>query len=154
MKKNVHRPGLIVRLFIIIYDLLLLGGVLFASYAGIFAIFLLFPESISKTELAKNFQFALLILIAYFFYGWFWVNGGQTLGMKAWHLYLVDDAGKFLTWRMASIRFFTTIISIACLGMGFAWILVSRKNLTWHDIASKSQIIKQKPIKKNKGKQA
>jgi len=70
--------------------------------------------------------------------------------MRAWHLYLVDEGGKFINWKTARIRFLVAIISWACLGMGFAWILVNRKNLAWHDIASKTQIVKYNPVNNNK----
>lgn len=152
MKKNTYRTGIILRLAVITYDLLLLAGVLFASYAVIFSIFLLLPENIQESSITKNFQFLLLVFLAYLFYGWFWVKGGQTLGMKAWHLYLIDENGKFLTWKAAFIRFVVAIISTACLGMGFTWILVNRKKKTWHDLASKSQLIKYKPQKNQNNK--
>ena len=144
MKKEISRPGLIKRLAVIIYDGLLLAGLLFASFALIFAVFLIFPEGFNNHPAVKYFKFSLLIGVAFIYYGWFWVKGGQTLGMKAWHLYLVDEDGKYITWKTAAIRFATAIISWACLGLGFAWVLLSRKNLAWHDIASKTQIVRYK----------
>jgi len=150
MKNNIERPGLIVRLMVVIYDLLLLCGVLFASYALIFALFLVLPDSINQLTIIKLFKFCLLVLLAFLFYAWFWVNGGQTLGMKAWHLYLVDENGKFLNWQACGIRFTTAALSWAICGLGFIWILFNRKKLTWHDIASNSQIVKSKPEKKVK----
>jgi len=65
--------------------------------------------------------------------------------MRAWHLYLIDENGKFIDWKTARIRFLVAILSWACAGMGFAWILVNRKNLAWHDIATKTQIVKHQP---------
>ena len=148
MKKEISRPGLIKRLAVIIYDGMLLAGLLFAAFALIFAIFLIFPEAVNSNPAIKLFKFSLLIVVAFFFYGWFWVNGGQTLGMKAWHLYLVNDDGKYITWKTAAIRFQMAIISWAFIGLGFAWILVSKKKLAWHDIATKTQIVRYKVVTK------
>ncbi len=160
MKKEISRTGLIKRLAVIIYDALLLAGVLFFSLVLIFGIPLyIFKSSVNQETLdaypsLKLFLSGLLIVVALviacIFYSWFWVKGGQTLGMKAWHLYLVNDEGKYITWKFAAIRFFVAIASWACLGLGFAWILVNRKNLAWHDIASKTQIIRYKMVQTKK----
>ena len=157
MKKEVTRPGLIKRLSVVIYDGLLLAGVLFFCLVITFGIGLYLFKVINGAGIQEYPQFKALIsalviivalILAYFFYGWFWTKGGQTLGMRAWHLYLIDEDGKFVSWKTARIRFLVAIFSWACLGMGFAWILVNRKNLTWHDIASKTQIVKYKIITK------
>ncbi|OOG23838.1 hypothetical protein B1C78_09910 [Thioalkalivibrio denitrificans] len=45
-------------------------------------------------------------LVAFGFLGWCWTRQrGQTLGMQAWKIRLVDMAGKQVTWRQAGIRF-------------------------------------------------
>ena len=156
MNKKITRPGLIKRLAVIIYDGLLLAGVLFFCLAITFGISLYLFKLINGSGIQEYPKFkaavsALVILVALilanFFYGWFWTKGGQTLGMRAWHLYLVDEEGKFINWKTARIRFLFAIASWACFGMGFAWILVNRKNLAWHDLASKTQIVKYKPVK-------
>lgn len=146
----INRPGLLLRLLVIIYDALLLAGVLFASYALLFAITLLLPDNIADSRWIKHVQFASLLFVSFLFYGWFWVNGGQTLGMKAWHLFLIKEDGKFISWRQAGIRYLSALLSWAALGMGFAWIWVNRDKKTWHDWLSKSQIVKHKVAKQPK----
>ncbi len=162
MKKEISRPGLIKRLAVIIYDALLLAGVLFFSLAIIFGIPLyIFKSAVNQDTLdafpaLKLLMSGLLILvallIAFIFYGWFWVKGGQTLGMKAWHLYLVNDEGKYITWKVAAIRFITALVSWACAGVGFAWILLNRKKLAWHDMASNTQIVRYRIVKTKEDK--
>jgi uncharacterized RDD family membrane protein YckC len=39
-------------------------------------------------HLASPFFRTYLLLVCFFFYGGFWVHGGQTLGMRAWRLRL------------------------------------------------------------------
>ena len=140
----ISRPGLLLRLIIITYDGLLLAGVLFATYAIIFALCLLLPEFIRSSIWLKQTQFASLVLVSFLFYGWFWVNGGQTLGMRAWHLFLIKEDGKFINWKQALIRYCSAILSWLCVGLGFAFILLNRDKKTWHDILSKSSIVKHK----------
>ena len=154
MKKEILRPGLIKRIAVIIYDGLLLSGVLFFCLVLTFGISLYLLKVTTGLNIHEHPQLKIAVsaavviialLIAYCFYGWFWTKGGQTLGMRAFHLYLIDENGKFINWQIARKRFTFSLLSWACCGMGFAWILVNRKNLTWHDMATKTQIIKHKP---------
>ncbi|HKY90063.1 MAG TPA: RDD family protein [Nevskiaceae bacterium] len=39
------------------------------------------------------------------FFGWFWVRGGQTLGMRAWRLQLRRLDGAGLRWTLVPLRF-------------------------------------------------
>lgn len=39
------------------------------------------------------------------FFGWFWVHGGQTLGMYAWKLRVRRLDGLPLRWPVAAVRF-------------------------------------------------
>ncbi|MGH1542477.1 MAG: RDD family protein [Arenicella sp.] len=141
------KPGLFIRLLVIIYDGLLLAGVIFASYAILFSLSLLLPENINEMQLIKTIKFIILLLVSFVFYGWFWVNGGQTLGMRAWHLYLVNEHGKFISWRQAAIRYLCAALSWATVGLGFSWILISKDKSAWHDTISDSFIVKHKPAK-------
>lgn len=135
-------PGLFKRLLVITYDGLLLAGVLFASYALLFLLTAWLPAEIQQLGVIKAAKFLYLLAVSFAFYGWFWVHGGQTLGMKAWNLYLINEDGKFISWRQSLIRYFSALLSWVVLGLGFAWILLSRSNLAWHDTLSGSRIVK------------
>lgn len=47
----------------------------------------------------------LLVPIACFFFSWFWIKSGQTLGMQAWKIKLVNETGGSPTLRASVIRF-------------------------------------------------
>ncbi len=76
------------------------------------------------------------------FYTWFWTHGGQTLGMKTWKIRLVTSEGKAITRRQALTRILASIPSIACLGIGYIWVLLDRKRSTWHDHLSHTRVVK------------
>lgn len=82
----------------------------------------------------------LAISAAYFVVSW--SRGGQTIGMRAWRLRLVANEGGALPWPRALLRFFVALVSFAALGFGFLWCLTDRQR-TWHDIASKSRLVRQ-----------
>jgi uncharacterized RDD family membrane protein YckC len=80
----------------------------------------------------------LAVSAAYFVVSW--ARGGQTIGMRAWRLRVVDADGNALPWPRALLRFAVACISLAALGAGFAWCLVDREKRAWHDIAARSAI--------------
>ncbi len=71
----------------------------------------------------------------------FWLNGGQTLGMQAWRIKLVDLQGHPLTAGKALLRCCGALVSAACLGLGYWWCLVDRNKRYWHDYLSGTELI-------------
>lgn len=125
------------RLFgILLYDSLLLISALLVA-AGL-AVALNGGEAIG----AQNPFFFLYILgVAFVFYGWFWTHGGQTLGMRAWQVYLISGNQTGITWQQAGLRFAVAIFSWLPLGLGFWWQWLSPDKLSWHDIASGTELV-------------
>ncbi|MGD0960170.1 MAG: RDD family protein [Methylomonas sp.] len=131
-------PGFRRRLAAICYDALLLAAVLFLAAA------LILPFNAGQAVSAENsFHILLyrsyLLLVCFIYYGWFWVNGGQTPGLRAWSLKVATFDGRPLSWRQAFLRFATAVLSWACLGAGFLWSLFDKHGLCWHDYLSKTR---------------
>jgi len=82
----------------------------------------------------------LVVTAAYFVVSW--SRGGQTIGMRAWRLRVVADEGGRLTWSRAGVRFATALLSLGALGAGFFWSLIDRRHRCWHDIASRSTLVR------------
>jgi len=125
------------RLMAMIYDSLLLLALWFLA-----AIPLLWlpPESRSVPWVRPAIQI-YFSLVAFGFFGGFWVHGGQTLGMRAWRLQLVADGDSGIGWARALVRLLAAMLSWLCLGLGFLWILVDRRGMAWHDRLSRTRII-------------
>ena len=81
---NAPRPAsLSRRLAALFYDSLLLLAVYFIATA------ILLPLTGGEAIEANNpLLTSYLLFISFFFYAWFWVHGGQTLGMRSWRLQL------------------------------------------------------------------
>jgi uncharacterized RDD family membrane protein YckC len=47
------------------------------------------------------------------FFGWFWTHGGQTLGMRAWHLRVIRTDGAPLRWPIAALRYAMLLLTWA-----------------------------------------
>jgi uncharacterized RDD family membrane protein YckC len=120
----------------VIYDSLLLLAVLF------FATALALPFNAGDAFSTDQYIFsAYLLVVSFVFYGWFWTHGGQTLGLKSWKIKLCSRDGGSVSWQQVSIRFFAAILSWACFGFGFLWVLFDKNRLSWHDRISKTRLV-------------
>jgi len=125
---TIVRPRLWRHLIVIVYDLLLLFGCLF--FATLFIVALNGGESIPS---GNPFFILYLVFVSLFFYGWFWRHGGQTLGMRAWHVSLISLTGKPLTLKQIILRFFGSLFSWLPLGIGVWWAYLSHSHQSWSD---------------------
>lgn len=97
------------RLAAIVYDSLLLTAVLLVA-TGLalgLAVAILGSESVKHhSPLPGNpFFSTYLLLVCFFFYGGFWIHGGQTLGMRAWRLRVQRLDGRGIGWWQVLLRF-------------------------------------------------
>jgi uncharacterized RDD family membrane protein YckC len=128
------------RLFAGAYDLLPLIGLWFV--AGVLALAVtggaLDPHRLAHKLLVQALVLALSA--AYFVVSW--TRGGQTIGMRAWRLRVVQADGSALgAWR-ALLRFFVALVSLAVLGLGYWWVLFDREKRAWHDIAATTAMVR------------
>lgn len=132
-----YKPaGLLVRLVAMFYDaLLLLSALLIAT-----AIALVVTKGSLHTH--NPFFRTTLFLICFSFYAWFWLHGGQTLGMRAWKLRLQNKDGRPITIWQALLRFLVAIPSLAFAGLGFLWMLIDKDKMTLYDRFSESVIVR------------
>jgi uncharacterized RDD family membrane protein YckC len=129
-------PGFLRRLAAQVYDLLLLIALLFLATA------LLLPFTAGEAVSAQQtFIYRIyLAVISFFFYGWFWTHGGQTLGLRAWKIKVLTFDQKPISWNQALLRFITAVVSCGFFGLGFLWILVDKNRRSWHDHLSKTAL--------------
>ncbi len=128
--------GLLRRLAAMFYDSLLLLSVLFLATA----------LALLVTRGTLDYQHPLfrgyLFVLCFLFFTWFWMHGGQTLGMRTWKLRLQRlDGGPVTLWQSV-LRFLGAIPCWALLGLGYLWMLVDRDKLAVHDRLSKTTIVR------------
>tara|TARA_B110000008_G_C16620809_1_gene424403 strand:- start:286 stop:627 length:342 start_codon:yes stop_codon:yes gene_type:complete len=80
-----------------------------------------------------------LLFIVVLYYSWFWIKHNQTLGMKAWKTYLVNDN------QDSEIKFSQTILRIVVSILG-GHILLLFNSRSLHDIISKTRIMKKEKL--------
>ena len=151
-------PSLFRRLAAILYDSFLVLACLFTT--GIILIILRIliegADAIQQGEAALGGHWQLptfitMIIVTCHFFAYFWVKNGQTLGMQAWRLSLVNNEDNKIGWKQAYIRTAAAMLSVSCVGFGYLWVLVDKDNLSWHDKLSNSHLkLLAKTSKKNK----
>jgi uncharacterized RDD family membrane protein YckC len=132
-------PGFLRRLAALCYDLLLLAAVLF-----VVTLVVLFARGGREVSPGTWWFELTLVAVSAVFFIWFWTHGGQTLGMRAWQLRVVDRHGRPIGLKRAIGRYFAAVVSALPAGMGFWWSLVDREKLCWHDRWSGTKLVRRR----------
>jgi uncharacterized RDD family membrane protein YckC len=128
--------GLWRRLAALLYDTLLLLAIWFVATA----VFLPLTGG-EAIEPNNPFLTTYLLFVSFFFYGWFWRHGGQTLGMRSWRLQLQNMRAGPISWLQCLLRFIVALPAGLLFGLGYLWMLVDKRKLTWHDRYSETRIV-------------
>ena len=128
------------RLAAAVYDLFPLAA-LWMLTAGLFL--LASHDDVDAAHPPLAYRFALQLALLAVSMGYFavsWCRGGQTIGMRAWRLRVVDENGAAVSWHQALLRFAVAIVSLGALGLGFLWCLVDRDRRSWHDLVAGTRV--------------
>ena len=134
-----YSAGLFRRLAALVYDSLVVTAILILTTAIVMTIVVVFMGETAITEqniLIENpLYFFSLLATWFYYYAWCWRTGGQTLGMKAWRLKLVSNDNLTISYKNAFIRFISSLLGLANLGV----LLPSKRG--WQDRLSHTDIM-------------
>lgn len=137
-----QKPSIFRRLGALLYDVVLLIGVLMLANALI-----VIPYGVITGHQVYDSFVPLLLMRLYLvavigaFYIYFWTHGGQTLGMRAWRIRVIaEDGGELCTGR-AFERFMWSVVSFVPAGIGLWMSLFNRDGLALHDRRSHSRVV-------------
>ena len=129
--------NLIRRLLIISYDGAIVVAILIL--ATMLAMLLGLGD---RTALKDPFFTTYLLFVWYFYLALCWKRGGMTIGMKVWRVRIEDTQGRCPGWGKSALRFVISFASAATLGLGFIWSLFEPSKRTWHDIISRTRLVR------------
>lgn len=136
IRRGAAFPYLLRRLASIVYDLLAVSAVLLIATVPV----VLLAQEKLHTQSGRCLFQAYLLVVMFLFFGWFWVHGGQTLGLRAWRLQLTNTQGGSVSWKQAALRFCTALLSWLPVGLGYWWTLIDRDGCAWHDRLSATRL--------------
>jgi len=143
------KPGVLRILAAIFYDIWLIAALwLLGTTVDTFVRQAINVNVTEGTHLPLQAWFLLSPLL---FFGWFWTHGGQSLGMRAWRIRVVDKNGEPINWRQSVTRYFAAALSWGALGLGFLWVLFDRDHCSWHDRLSSTYLVMTEKRKKPNG---
>lgn len=120
------------RLGAVLYDLIAVIAVLFFTTLPIV---IALEQDIAP---GNPFYFCFQLTCAFFYFGFCWTRGGQTLGMAAWKISLVGSKQqRKVTTPAALIRF---LVAVSTLGLALLSALLRRDRLAWHDRISHTHL--------------
>lgn len=82
-----------------------------------------------------------LIIMTGLLLTWCWHRGGQTVGMLAWKLKLVDNQNELISWKRALYRYILALFSFSLCGLGFVWCFIDKDRQSLHDKIANTKII-------------
>lgn len=132
------------RLFAIIYDTLIFMAVAMAYGAAVTAVQVALngaPEPGTRAEMGLlGFIGLVVLLIA--MCSFFWRHrGGQTLGMKAWRLRIIDNNGAAPNWGQCIARCLLGPLMLGLAGVGYWYSLLDKESRCIHDILSGTRMV-------------
>ena len=133
----VRRPSILRRLASMLYESLLLLGVLAALLVLPHVLLGAFAHRLAAPVVLQTHGF--IVLLIYFL--WFWSNGGQTLAMKTWRIRLVTHDGQAVRPAQALVRYLLCWPSVILGGAGILWALFDRDQLFLHDRLAGTQLV-------------
>ena len=136
--------GLLRRLGAMLYDTLLVLPLIMAAVALIMGLRTLLLGSPAEHELVRldaNLVRLVALATVITFFCLFWRKKGQTLGMQAWRIKLVDYSGNVPGAGRGVVRCLGALFSALCLGLGYLWCLIDRNHRYWHDYLSRTELI-------------
>lgn len=127
------------RLAAMVYDGLILIALYIMAGFALVAVIKATNNDQFPGQLPAAVNLSLMFIIAFFYYSDSWQRrNGQTVGMKAWGLKLVNDNQGPLQLSQCMLRVGIGFFSLVVCGLGFFWALIDKKQRSWHDIASVS----------------
>jgi uncharacterized RDD family membrane protein YckC len=109
-------------------------------------------DAVALDPFYKNVLFSAMLVSAWVFFGWFWTHSGQTLGMQAWRIRVVQNDGTAITAAQSSIRFTLAIVSFVALGLGYFYILINPDKAAMHDKLSGTRMVRVALMEDQSGK--
>lgn len=135
-----------------LYDtMLVIGCIMVVGFIAV-AIngFAAIPAHSWKSWLLSSFM--LLTWAGFFVF--FWSRQGQTLGMRAWRLVVINQQGKVPSFSRASLRWLCAAVLLAPLGLGLWWRWFDHERRSLYDRLSGTRVVclKTNPYQQNRRK--
>lgn len=140
-EKNYPTASLTRRLAALMYDSLVIIALYILSGFVLVGAFKLLTQQFPEDTLPNAVYYSLLFCVCFFYYNASWRRGGQTIGMKAWRIKLINEENHHIKLTQSMLRTGIGFFSLMICGAGFWWALIDKKSRSWHDMASLTRVV-------------
>ena len=130
--EQLQPAGLLKRLMALVYDVFLIFAIWTVTLLVWGHLVPAPPLDGEQPIVLRNLLLVILVVEMWGFYAWFWMRGGQTLGMRAWRLQVQDYRGGSVKLWQTVVRFLGACVSWALFGAGYLVVLIA-PHQTLHD---------------------
>jgi uncharacterized RDD family membrane protein YckC len=138
---SLPRASLLRRLAALLYDMFLVLSIWFlCEYVLMFTYGLFAPNTselidgqVYTPPLLSALTFVMMVSTAVYFYVWFWVRSGQTLGMIAWRIRSVSVHNCPMSLKQALIRYALAWPAFWCFGLGYLYMYANKDRDAMHE---------------------
>ncbi len=90
---------------------------------------------------------AVMLVLHFLYYGYFWSRDGNSLGMKAFEIKVVRRSpDKKISFIRAGLRgTLGYYISGIVFGLGYLWAAFNRRKAAWHDLLFDTAVVREFP---------
>ena len=131
-------------LAIIIYDFIIVIGVLLLAISLLFLLLLACDVATPSPDNLWFRGYLFFVIFSYYHLCWSYDNKGQTIGMKAWSVVLENQNSHPVAQKISLTQTFLRIvggwISFLAFGLGHACLYFNKENKTLPDYLSNSQL--------------
>ena len=128
------------RLAALFYDLLVLVALWMIAAA---LVLLAFHGDVDVANQPRMYHLTLqgvLLALSAIYFVVSWSHGGQTIGMRAWKVRIIDADGRSPSVQRSLARFALALVSLIA-GFGFICCLFDAERRAWHDVIAKTKMV-------------
>lgn len=117
-------------------------SLLVVSLWGIVTFLIIYPMGGAPSPEQSRYIILPAVLVSNgLFYIWFWLHGGQTLGMRAWRIKATAFDGSAMSRNQAIARYALSVLGFVFLGISYWWSLLDKENRSLAERFSASRSI-------------
>ena len=143
------RAGLLRRLAALLYDMFLVGGIWVTCGFILLMLYGLVGDNTSEvvdgaiqtSPVLSFIQLVMMVTTVTAFYLWFWRRTGQTLGMIAWRIRVINTDNQPVTLRQGLIRFYLAWPAFWLAGLGYLWMYIDKQGDAIHEKLSDTKTV-------------
>ena len=136
------------RLAALIYDSILITAILlFIGFLNLLTQLLFYGEKQLHYMTTQGYTldsaplYIACTLAIFAFFCFFWRRSGQTPGMQAWRIRLVNESPHAISFSQATLRWLVAIPSIALCFIGILWVKIDKQQKNWPDKLSNTKTV-------------